>query len=73
LFQLCFHITQGHIPSQIARVFGAAHLLAMTKLSCVVHPIAMGESLYQLRSRVYVFNSVKLLQHIFLTLIWNCN
>jgi hypothetical protein len=31
LFQLCFHITQGHIPPQIARVLGATRFLAMTK------------------------------------------
>jgi hypothetical protein len=46
LFQLCFHIAQGHISPQIAHVLGAACLLAMTKPSGGVHPIAMGETLY---------------------------
>jgi hypothetical protein len=32
LFQLCFHIAQGHIPHRIASILGVvAHLLAMTK------------------------------------------
>jgi hypothetical protein len=48
LFQLCFHIAQGHIPPQIARVFGTTHLLAMTKLSSGVHPIIVGETIQKL-------------------------
>jgi len=31
LFQLCFHISQNHIPHQIACVLGASPLLAMPK------------------------------------------
>jgi len=31
LFQLCFHITQGHIPPQLTCVLRAAYLLTMTK------------------------------------------
>jgi hypothetical protein len=31
LFQLCSHITQGHIPHQIAHILGVACLLTMTK------------------------------------------
>jgi hypothetical protein len=50
LFQLCFHITQGHIPPQITHVLGVAHLLAMTKPSSGIHPITMGETLYELIS-----------------------
>ncbi len=46
LFQLCFHITQGHIPPQIARVLGTAHLLTMTKPSSGVCPITLEETLY---------------------------
>jgi hypothetical protein len=65
LFQLCFHITQGHIPPQIACVIGEVHFLAMTKVSGGVCPIVMGETLYRFTSHVYVFNYVKLLQHIF--------
>jgi hypothetical protein len=43
LFQLCFHI---------ARVLGAAHLLAMTKPLGGVRPIVVGESLYRFTSCV---------------------
>jgi hypothetical protein len=46
LFQLCSHISQGHIPCQIAHIFGVAPLLTMTKLFGGVHPIAIGEALY---------------------------
>ncbi len=46
LFQLCFHIAQGHIPPQIARVLGVACLLAMTKPSSGIRPITVGEALY---------------------------
>ncbi len=31
LFQLCSHIAQGHMPCQIAHIFRATRLLAMTK------------------------------------------
>jgi hypothetical protein len=51
LFQLCFHITQGHNPPQITRVLGAAYLLAMTKPLGGISPIAVGETLYRLISR----------------------
>jgi hypothetical protein len=50
LFQLCFHITQGHIPPQIACVLRVACLSAMTKLLGEIRPIVMGEALYQLTS-----------------------
>jgi hypothetical protein len=50
LFQLCFHIAQGHISPQIAHVFGTARLLARTKPLGGVHPIAMGETLYRFTS-----------------------
>ncbi len=52
LFQLCFHITQGHIPRWIAHVLGAAHLLAMTKLSSRISPIVMGKMLYWFTSYI---------------------
>jgi hypothetical protein len=48
LFQLCSHITLDHISPQIACILGGAHLLITTKLSCGVHPIVVGETLYQL-------------------------
>jgi hypothetical protein len=65
LFQLCFHIAHGHIPPQIACVLRAAHLLAMTKFSGVVHPITVGGNGIDSQTAFYVFNSMKLLQHIF--------
>jgi hypothetical protein len=43
LFQLCSHITQGHIPRQIAHILGTTHLLIMTKPSSGVCPIVVGE------------------------------
>ncbi len=46
LFQLYFHITQGHIPYQIIHVLGATHFLTITKPSSGIHPIAMREVLY---------------------------
>jgi hypothetical protein len=45
LFQLCFHITQGHISYQIIHVFGATHLLTMTKFSSGICRVTMGEML----------------------------
>lgn len=47
LFQLYFHITQGHISHQITNVFGVAYFLIVTKLSNGICPIAMGKMLYQ--------------------------
>jgi hypothetical protein len=73
LFQLCFHITHGHIPPQIAHVLGACSFLAMTKPSNGVHPIVVGEHRIDSQATFYVFNSLKLLQHFFPTPIWNCN
>jgi len=32
LFQLCFHIAQGHIPCWITHILGAAHLLTWSSL-----------------------------------------
>jgi len=46
LFQLCFHIAQGHIPPQIACILGMAHLLAMTMPLGGIRPITMRETLY---------------------------
>jgi hypothetical protein len=54
-FQLCFHIAQGHIPTQIAHVLGMTCLLTMTKLSNGVRPIAVKETLYQLTSYILCF------------------
>jgi hypothetical protein len=65
LFQLCFHIAQGHIPPQIARILGVARLLAMTKPLGGVRPIVMGEKYIDSQAMFYVFNFMKLLQHIF--------
>jgi len=50
LFQLCFHITQGHIPCQIAHIFRVTCLLAMTKLLGGVRPIIVRETLYRFTS-----------------------
>ncbi len=47
LFQFCSHIAHGHIPPQVTCILGVAHLLAMTKPSNGVCPIAMGETLYR--------------------------
>jgi hypothetical protein len=52
LFQLCYHIAQDHIPCQITHVLGTTYLLAMTKPLGGVRPITMGETLYQLTSRI---------------------
>jgi hypothetical protein len=46
-------------------VLGAVHLLAMMKLSGGVHPIVMGKHCINTQAVFYVFNFVKLLQHIF--------
>jgi hypothetical protein len=55
LFQLCFHISQGHIPCQFAHILGAPPLLTMAKLSDGVHPIAIGETLYRFTSHTLCF------------------
>jgi len=47
LFQLCSHITQGHIPCQITHAFGVVHLLAMTKPLGGVYSIVVREVLYR--------------------------
>jgi len=47
LFQFSYHIAKGHIPPQITHVLGMVHLLAMTKPLGGVHPITVGETLYQ--------------------------
>ncbi len=72
-FQLCFHITQGHIPPQIAHVLGTTHLLTMTKLSGGVHPIVMGEALYRLISHNLCFQFYETFATCFSPPIWNCN
>jgi hypothetical protein len=55
LFQLCFHIAQGHIPAQITHILGTVHLLAMTKPSDGIRPIVAGETLYQFISHALCF------------------
>jgi hypothetical protein len=50
LFQLCFHIAQGHISHWITHIFAVACLLAMTKPLGGIYPIAVGETLYQFTS-----------------------
>jgi hypothetical protein len=57
LFQLCFHITQGHIPPQIARVLGVAHSHDQVFRWSLSH--CSGGNI------VSTHNSMKLLQHIF--------
>jgi hypothetical protein len=61
LFQLCFHITQGHIPPQIARVLGTAHLLTMTSLQVEFVPLHWKKHYIDSQAPLFVFNSVKLL------------
>jgi hypothetical protein len=46
LFQLCFHIAQGHIPCRIAHILGVVYLFAMTKPLSEVRPITVEETLY---------------------------
>jgi hypothetical protein len=48
LFQLYFHIAQGHISCRIAHILGVACFLTMTKFLNGVHPIVVREILYQL-------------------------
>jgi hypothetical protein len=55
LFQLYFHIVQGHIPHRITHILGMTYLLVMTKPSCGVCPIALGEALYQFTSNILCF------------------
>ncbi len=55
LFQVCFHITQGHIPPQIARILGAAHHLTMIKSLGGIRPIAMGEAIYRFTNHTLCF------------------
>jgi len=54
LFQFCSHITQGHIPCQIAHILGAPHLLAMTKLLDGVRLLIVRETLYQFTSHAFM-------------------
>jgi hypothetical protein len=51
----CAIIPHCHIPPRIAHVFRAARLLAMTKLSCGVCFITMGEALYWFTSHILCF------------------
>ncbi len=55
LFQFFFHIAQGHIPFQITHVFRVTHLLTMTKPLGGVHPIIVGETVYQFTSCTLCF------------------
>ncbi len=55
LFQLCFHITHGHIPPQIAHILAMVRLLTMTKPSRGVHPIALGETIFRLTGYALCF------------------
>ncbi|KAL2609230.1 hypothetical protein R1flu_027803 [Riccia fluitans] len=51
LFQICTHVTQGHLSLAVARLLGASCLLAIKKDSGGVRPIAVGEALYRLVAR----------------------
>jgi hypothetical protein len=55
LFQLCFHIAQGHIPCQIAHILGVACVLAIIKPLGGVLPIIVREVLYQFTSHALCF------------------
>ncbi len=46
LFQLCSHITQGHIPRWIAHILKIVHLLTTTKPLGGICPIVMKGALY---------------------------
>ncbi len=50
MFQLCFHIAQGHISCRITFILGVAHFLTMTKVLNGIRPIVVMERLYQLIS-----------------------
>ncbi len=52
---MCFHITHGHIPPRIARIFGLTCLLTITKPWDGVRPIVMGKTLYRFTSFVLCF------------------
>jgi hypothetical protein len=71
LFQLCFHIAQGHNPPQIARVLGATYLLAMTKILVGIRPIVMAKTLYRLTSRALCFHFRNFCNTFFPTPIWS--
>jgi hypothetical protein len=55
LFQLCSHITQGHIPCWITHILGVVHLLVMTKPLGGVCPIVIKKALYWLIGRNLCF------------------
>jgi hypothetical protein len=64
-FNFVSHIAKGHIPPQFAHVLGAAHFLAMTKPSGIIHPIVVGEDYINSQVTHYAFNFVMSLQNIF--------
>jgi hypothetical protein len=55
LFQFFSHITKGHIPRRIAHILETIHVLTMTKPLGGIHPISLGETLYQLTRRANRF------------------
>jgi hypothetical protein len=59
LFQVCFHITQGHNPPQITHVLGMACLLTMVKPLGAVRPIGVGKHCINSQVAFYAFNSTK--------------
>jgi hypothetical protein len=74
LFQLHSHITQDHIPPQIACVLGPTCLLTMTKSLGGVCPIVMAKTLYQLTSCILCFQlHDNFCNTFFPTPIWSCN
>jgi hypothetical protein len=52
-FNFVLHFAHGHIPPQIAHVFGLAYLLAMTKLLGGVRPIIVRKTLYRFTSHIW--------------------
>jgi hypothetical protein len=52
LFQLCYHIMQGHIPCWIAHILGVVCLLTIIKPLSGVRPIVVKETLYWFTSRI---------------------
>jgi hypothetical protein len=55
LFPMCFYVATGHIPRSITNALGAIKLLALIKPFSGIRPIAIGELLYQLVNRTFLF------------------
>jgi hypothetical protein len=54
LFELCGHIFCGHVPPLVSCLLVALRLLALEKQAIGIHPIAIGEVIYQLVARTLI-------------------